>query len=61
MQQVTFPECVPGMAAKALLSAAESGDCGFSKLITITLRSEDLSTFVKILGDCHTWNRARPA
>lgn len=28
--------------------------------MTITLRSEDLSAFVKILSDCHTWNRARP-
>lgn len=26
MQLVTFPECVPGMAAKVLCSAAESGD-----------------------------------
>lgn len=61
MQLVTFPERVPGMAAKALLSTAESGGAGFSKLITITVRSEDLSTLVKILGDSHTQNRERPA
>lgn len=61
MQLVTFPESVPGMAAKGFLSAAESsGGVGFSKLITITLRSEDLST-LKILGDCHMLNRERPA
>lgn len=54
MQLVTFPESLPGMATKALLSAAESGGVGFSKLVTITLRSEDLSTLVKILGDSHT-------
>lgn len=62
MQLVTFPESVPGMAAKGFLSAAESsGGVGFSKLITITLRSEDLSTLVRILGDCHMLNRERPA
>lgn len=61
MQLVTFPERVPGMAAKALFSAAESGGVGFSRLITITLRSEDLSTPVKILGDSHTQNRERLA
>lgn len=38
MQLVTFPECVPGTVAKALLSAAESGAVGFSKLITVTLK-----------------------
>lgn len=62
MQLVTFPASVPGMAARGFLSAAESsGGVGFSKLITITLRSEDLSTLVKILGDSHMWNRERPA
>lgn len=37
MQLLTFPESVPGMATKGLLSAAESGGGGFSKLMLVAI------------------------